>query len=578
MRKLAAYTVILLPVILPAGSLASETGVTTYKKDASQFCFPKLNADEQIQFYSRIVNIGASFSHGCMGCDQNEKLRGYTDLTGDSLWFRRNYLLHFLSQTHWKKEGFPKPNKIAILENDAKSRPEALLPESSLKADGYRGEWIYDTARDSAHLTDPEFSQWLQQNTPYGTNIQNVGGIESVSSLKSPRRSNQHGVVFQGFTTSTDRSLPAPVVYDLAVDGGRMQDLFGSYLRPELYQALDNSKWTDKRLREQAVQEAALYIKRINPSLVLGVDTFFWDSVSRALSYMRESRPSSFIVRLVLNYMAKNDKYGRNFNEIRRANVSQDFFKVLELVSTENQMGPAIPVLLAKMHDNPLQVFSQNNYEPILAAIFGQYFEGLIGVNFAEHLAFWLRKIAYLKNAHTLVTPAEQGWQPHMLSQPMAHTRTARTEGFFDDELEIYLSGDDVEQIRESYEQYESQLNQMLTQRGIINSAQSHQDAQLSLKRSSGLVAKLANWLLLKAIKDLPLFMESLEKAMQSENISIRAMTSKTTNNTHIVNVDKFYEHFPYFIKPETMHPSVFGAKEMAQMINKAICSSGGGQ
>lgn len=578
MRKLSAYKMILLSSLLPAVSQASEQSQATYRKDASQFCFPNLSADDQVKFYSRLMNIGASYSHGCMGCDQNTKLRGYTDLTGDGLWFRRNYLLHFMTQTHWKKAGFSRPEKIAILENEAKTRPVALLPEDSLRTDGYRGEWIYDSKRDTAHLTDPEFSNWLQQNTDYGKNIRLIGGIETVSSLKSPRRTERHGVLFQAFSTNNSQGHNTPVTFDLAVDGGRMQDFFASYLRPDLFQALDKSKWTDKRLREIAVQEAARYIKTINPSMVIGIDTFFWDSVSQALSYMRESRPSSLVVRLVLNFMAKMDKNGSNFNEVRRANVSQDFFKVLEIVSSENDLGPAIPVLLAKMHDNPLEVFSQNDYEPILAAIFGHYFETLVGVNFSEHLAFWLRKIAYSKNAHVQQTPAESGWQPASRSHSSGQRRVARTEGFFDDETDMYFSADEVSQIRESYEQFESQLNEILIKRGILNSAASGKVTSLNAQLSSGVIARLANWLVLKAIKDLPLFMESLEKAMQNENRSIRAMTSKTTNNTHILNVDKFYEHFPYFLKPETIHPSVFGAKQMAQMINKAVCSSGGGQ
>ena len=74
------------------------------------------------------------------------------------------------------------------------------------------------------------------------------------------------------------------------------------------------------------------------------------------------------------------------------------------------------------------------------------------------------------------------------------------------------------------------------------------------------------------------LFMESLEKAMQFENRTARAFTSRTNNNTHLLNVDKFFESFPYFLKPEIMHPSVFGSKQMAGMINKAVCNSTGAQ
>ncbi|MEY2988042.1 MAG: hypothetical protein RJB13_1563, partial [Pseudomonadota bacterium] len=59
MRKLSAYNLILLSSILPSVTQASDSQ-TTYTKDASQFCFTKLSADEQIRNYSRIMNIGAS--------------------------------------------------------------------------------------------------------------------------------------------------------------------------------------------------------------------------------------------------------------------------------------------------------------------------------------------------------------------------------------------------------------------------------------------------------------------------------------------------------------------------------------
>lgn len=578
MRTPFGYAVTLASIGFSMSALSSEPNQKIYVKGASQFCFPNLDAHQQIEYYKRIINIGASYSHGCMGCDQNAKMRGYTELTNDQLWFRRNYLLHFLTQAEWKKEGFVKGDKIAIMENDPKNRPAALIPEWSLKQDGYRGEWIYDPKRDAAHLTAPDHSDWLQQNTHYGNNALLVGGIENSTSLKTPRHSSRYGTVYQTFTEKGAQNPQAPVVFDLAVDGGRMQDFFGSYLRPELYRALDQSKWTDKQLREQAIRETVAYIKNMNPSIIIGIDTFFWDSVSHALAYMRESRPSSLVVRLVLDFMARRDRNGNNFNEVRRFNISQDFFRVVEAISVENEFGPSVPILLAKLHDNPLQVFAQNNYEPVLAAIFGQYFETLVGVNFAEHLAFWLRKIAYSQNAHMQLTPVEPGWTPQTKERSLSTQRKARMAGYFDEENETYFSANEVASIRESYEEYEKQLQIVLQQRGILNEDLSESQMLAKLQSSTGIVARLANWLVLKAIKDLPLFMESLEKAMQHENRTLRAVTSKSTNNVHIVNVDKFYEHFPYFLKPETMHPSVFGAKQMALMVNKAICSSGAGQ
>lgn len=561
---------------------ANEPSSQRFTKDASQFCFPKLSADDQVKYYSKLMNVGASYTHGCIGCDQNDNLRAYADLTGDNLWFRRNYLVHFLSEVQWKKNGYGAAEKIAILENDARNRPKGLVPAWSLKRDGYTGEWIYDPSRDTAHLTDHDFSKWLQTNTSYGDSISLVGGIEKVTDLSVPRRSARKGIVYQTFQTKVAQDPNAPRVIDLALDGGRMHDFFAAYVSPEIIVPLQKSKWSNQALRRKAVEEAVKYIKQINPSMIMAIDALFWDSVSHALAYMRESKPRSLVTRTVLNFLALTEKNGVTFNETRRFNVSEDFYKVLEGISQENQYGPAIPILFGRLANNPLQVFAQKQYEPILAAVFGQYFETITGLNFAEQLAVWLRRISYSKNPNAQLSAVEPGWTSQHSLGTLASTRIERIGGFYDEELDTYFSASDVEAARDAYEEYEKQLNNALTEKGILfglNATKAEQDdATMRTKKQSPLISSLANWIVMKAIKDLPLFMESLEKGMQYENRGIRAFTALQNNNTHLVNVDKFFENFPYFLKPEIMHPSVFGARQMAGMINKAVCQSAGAQ
>lgn len=558
---------------------ADEPRRQSFVKDASQFCFPKLSAEEQIKYYSSIVNIGASYTHGCMGCDQNDTSRAYTDLTGDNLWFRRNYLVHFLSNVQWKMPGYGITEKIAVLENDPRNRPKALIPEWSLKRDGYTGEWIFDPRRDTAHLTDPQYSAWLQRNTSYGTSIEKVGGIEKVTQLDRSRSGPRKGNLYQTFQTGQQQWQNAPKVFDLAIDGGRMHDFFSAYVSPEIIEPLQRSKWSDPALRRRAVDEAVKYVKSFNPSMIMAIDALFWDSVSHALSYMRDSRPRSFLVRTVLNFLALHDKNGMTFNETRRFNVSEDFYRVLEGISTENSYGPAVPVLFARLANNPLEVFAQKNYEPVLAAVFGQYFETLTGRNFAQQFAIWLRRISYSENADVNVTAAEKGWNPHFPRHKSSEQRVARASGYYDDELQMFFSADEVNTLRDVYESYEKEIQQVANDQSLLNDETKNLGTMTTQTNAvSPLVSSLANWLVMKAIKELPLFMESLEKAMQYENRGARAFTSQANNNTHILNVDKFFESFPYFLKPEIMHPSVFGAKQMSAMINKAICSSAGAQ
>lgn len=540
---------------------ASESSPNRYSKDASQFCFPKLSAEDQIKYYSRIVNIGASYTHGCMGCDQNANLRAYTDLTNDQFWFRRNYLVHFLANVQWKQNDYGIADKIAILENDPKNRPKALIPQWSLQREGYTGEWVYDVRRDVAHLPDPAYARWLRENTAFGDSAKLVGGPQNVTDLSKPRGGTYKGNVYQTFRGSGPQDPNAPRVIDLAIDGGRMHDFFEAYVSPEIMVPLQKSKWSNPTLRRMAVEAAIKHVKSLNPTLIMAIDTLFWDSVSHALAYMRESKPDSIIVKALLNVMAFQDKNGTTFNETRRFNVAEDFYQVLRGISQDNQHGPAIPVLIARLIDNPLEIFAQKKYEPVLGAVFGQYLATLTGQNFADQLALWLRKMSAVSLS--------------------AHSEDV--DGYYDPESRATYSAEELDTLRQAYQDYQQLLSERLEEQGI--SPQSFFAAQNSTKpnpvgnnSSTGLINGLANWAILKAVKDLPLFMQSLERAMRYENRGIRSLTSQPDNNTHLVNVDKFFENFPYFLKPETMHPSVFGSKQMAGMINKAVCQSVGQQ
>jgi ribosomal protein S24E len=541
-------------------ALGSEGTPVRYTKDASQFCFPKLNAEEQVKYYSRIMNVGASYTHGCIGCDQNANLRSYTELTNDQLWFRRNYLVHFLANVQWKQPGYGIADKLAVLENDPKNRPAALIPDWSLQREGYTGEWIYDIRRDVAHLSDPAMSRWLSENTAYGAAKDLVGGPLNVRDLGRPRAGLRRGSLYQTFRTNGPNDPNSPRVIDLSLDGGRMHDFFDAYVSPDIMVPLQKSKWTNPVLRRKAVEAAIVHVKSLNPSVIMAIDALFWDSVSHALAYMRESKPNSLVVRALLNIMAMQDKNGFTFDETRRFNVSEDFYQVLKGISQENQYGPSVPVLIARLINNPLEVFAQKKYEPVLGAIFGQYLATMTGQNFSEQLALWLRKMSNV------------GSKPGLLSG----------DDYFDPETQTTYSAEDLAFIRQANEEFKQLTNEKIEEMGLatrgLAPVESNRPEPATQKSGPGILTAITNWAILKAVKDLPLFMQSLERAMQYENRGIRALTSQTDNNVHLVNVDKFFENFPYFLKPETMHPSVFGSKQMAGMINKAVCQSVGQQ
>jgi hypothetical protein len=88
------------------------------------------------------------------------------------------------------------------------------------------------------------------------------------------------------------------------------------------------------------------------------------------------------------------------------------------------------------------------------------------------------------------------------------------------------------------------------------------------------LARPLVTALLIDVLKESGSLLSALGAAMNETNAALRAITADSTNNIHLVNADAFFEDFASFLKPETMHPSVAGARRMGEMMNSAVCSS----
>jgi hypothetical protein len=83
-------------------SSAASGAPATFRKDASQFCVSRLDADKQAEIFSRIMNLGASYSHGCTMCDASPTFRAQVIADGEFNFARRNFLAQFLHRGAWK--------------------------------------------------------------------------------------------------------------------------------------------------------------------------------------------------------------------------------------------------------------------------------------------------------------------------------------------------------------------------------------------------------------------------------------------------------------------------------------------
>jgi hypothetical protein len=297
----------------------------------------------------------------------------------------------------------------------------------------------------------------------------------------------------------------------------------------------------------------------------------FWDTVFESVYRLRESGPQSPLLRLALSILGQTPAGIQIFDQQRRLNQREDLFRALAMVSRGIDGKPPVPVLLARLADDPIAKFREKEYMPVLATIFGQFLEQVTGANLIDELLFWLDKIAVMQG------------QPGFLIQDFAR----RPNGSIHiPGLDLTLSPGDVKELRATLNTIRSQLPSpedesdvpeqspglfsIGTQNNIRFSFDPVGGSKVTLLPgfTSGIVGRL----LVGALVDLPAFVNGLDASFKSVNTQVAALTSATDNNVHELDVNEFYENLGYFLNPRAAHPSVLGATRMARMVEKTTC------
>jgi hypothetical protein len=314
----------------------------------------------------------------------------------------------------------------------------------------------------------------------------------------------------------------------------------------------------------------------MDPSIVFGVDFMFWDAVPALSHYAHEENPKSLIVKFITTQMFGGVTGMKYYSDSQRNNMTADLFEVFRRVSVGVNNKKPVPVLLARLIDNPGRFIVGNNLEPEFGALIGQFVSIFTGRDFTTEVTAWLKKIAY----EDIPTSLTSG------ISVQARNRTPRKGGFKDDKGNEFTDSE-VATIRGQLEQIETTVNSELAKNGYTPEDLNSPLPSLS-DSPDGAAVKAAkpsipwalrgalNAIILSGLKDLPLLVKSADKAFDAQNAKLRAFTALTNNNVHLVNVDVFYENFPKLINSHTMHPSVSGAKFMAQAVETAVCSSVG--
>lgn len=477
------------------------------------YCPAKLDATAQDEIFERVINVGASFTHGCVSCDYLDGFSTYHRLTHDGPWIRRNPLLTFLIGTPWKNERLGANDFVAIFENDSDTDVgETVRAEKK----NYQGFWGYYPQLDTAAMLSPATIDKLNGSAAFQQNVKLVGGPQI---LKIKDRT-QTGIVFQWVQKQTDGQLNVKPfsLLDLSTDGGRMHEFIRSTSSAANYKKLYSKGWRDAALRKIVVDESVARIASMNPSSVIVFDALFWDAIVESFAYLYEKKPSSLVLKILKPFIGWQS-FGADMGDpVKRDNIRADFFEILKRTSLlTSTHGRPVPVFLARLLDDPLTVFQEPKMEMALASLFGQVLYRLTGEDYSAALFEGLAAARPTEktNGFTFTFPFFNG-KPSFADDALGGVAAGRIGFPLRPVLNLSIGG---------------------------------------------------------ALKDLPLFMEGFHFAFNKINRSVDVLKTQTDDHhIQVINASVFYKNFPSLLNPESSHPSIVGSRIIANTLEWELC------
>ena len=481
-----------------------------FTKDSSQYCLPKMSLEKQNQFSRRIMNIGASYSHGCPTCDSHFFSTGAPNEDEDKGWLRRNYLLHFTQQTPWKNNSLFKSEFVSLVENDGYANLTRLFTHEQLKEKPYRSRWVYRLDDQALEVMDAE-TEHLVTNSDDGFEDEAylVDGAQVFKKHREKGEPNR-GHVMQFYPgTFRGEGANGPTLIDFATDDSRSYHLMRHLGDQDLYYNLKKDGWLDNQKREELIQKTVERIQKADPSYIIIPDGFFWDSVPWLVQFLRESQPNSFVSKLLTSKILTQrvNRLALIDSEVE-SRMHDDYFEVLARVSRGqgSPTGDPVPIFLSRLIDKPAQSIFEREVQEEFAELIGSFIKSLIAVDVTDELRYQFARAA-----------EEYGYDSSHMESKEA---TAEEE--------------------------------KLIIKALANS---------TLKP-----------IISRVIQDLPLILKAADRSFTAINDRLEEFTNRTDNNVHLVNADEFYQNFHKIVNPRTMHPSVEGSKFIADIVNRSIC------
>jgi hypothetical protein len=533
-----AFAVALAPFLSPSLSQAA----LVFEKNAAQYCVSSLSAEKQTEVFSRILNLGASYSHGCTMCDANKGFRDNAVADGHFNFARRNFLARFLTRAPWKKPEEWKFEFLSVLENDYSNNLAQMYSKKELREQGYDGKWALWLGRDEVSRMTPALEEWKKKSPGFKDESALVGtGL--LRRNYNQRDLSRVGVMYQTVPGQfAENGAKQKTIVDLAIDRGRSFEMLRAYGGKDLYDKLAKRGWRDAAQREIIVQNTVSYLRSFQPTVVFSVDALFWDAVPRMFHYAKLQNPKGLVTKLITQPLLSKLIGLEFYDDIQQENMLTDMFRVLEEVSRDNGTGKPIPVMLGRLIDEPGKAIKGLGLEAEFGALIGTFIEVFSGRNFTEDVTAALKKLTY-ESADLSGTPFEG---ITLSAEEHAKVRLALKNA--QDIEEKYLADNSS---RESTGNGVKPVLPWIV-RGAMNAA------------------------VLDALGDLPMLVQSADRAFTYGNTFARAITARTSNNLQLVNVDEFYRNFHEIVSKHTMHPTPEGAERMSDLVETALCSSQG--
>lgn len=359
----------------------------------ARLCVPELSAAEQDRYFSRMVNLGASYSKGCIGCDLNKKNREHLKKIGEFGWVNRNYLVKFFRHSDWKNPEVFHGDFVAVVENDPKHVISKIFDNLS-PTRPYRNIWQLPPSNTNLKNMDASQIEEIFASSHFRKDAKLVGGLREDTSQERAPDHYYGGNLYQAYLSDSPSTYKTPKsIFDFAVDGSRSMEIFKFLGDKDLFEDLLSNGWKDEKKRAKIRRIVGERIAATRPTMVISADALFWDSVPRLLARIHNTKGVSLSLKILTSKIVRERLMGQKvypFSQEER--MIGDFLRMLSDLSFGKYGGKKVPVVVARLIHDLAYEFENKTFSRDFAILVSKIVENLLGEDVEKTAIKALRK------------------------------------------------------------------------------------------------------------------------------------------------------------------------------------------